>query len=188
MKEKVIKSQDLTMREVRPEDDFALLEIFNSDLVGQFVNKITDLESVQRLIERKISKYKDSLGGNFVVIDNLSQKIIGNADFKFDMDKKIAEFGYVINEKFWNKGYATKISKMLIQYAFEELKAEVVKADARLDNIASNKILSEKLKMKLENQQINDQNETYNYYVLDKKTYLENIENYNVNIIEQKIL
>lgn len=177
---KLIKSLNLTLRELCFEDDIALLEIFNSDAVGKYINKISNIDSIHKLIERKINKYKDSLGANFVIIENDSQKIVGNADFKVDVEKKIAEFGYVINEKYWNKGFATQATIILIKYAFEELNLDKVIADARQDNVASNKILSNKLNMKLDRKEKNEDNEVYNHYVLDKQTYFNNINKYEI--------
>lgn len=49
--------------------------------------------------------------------------------------------GYNLLPRFWNKGYATEITRCLIAYAFNNLKFERVEALADINNIPSCRVL-----------------------------------------------
>lgn len=49
--------------------------------------------------------------------------------------------GYNILPKYWNKGYATEITRAIVKYAFETLKVQRVEALAQEENIASRRVL-----------------------------------------------
>ncbi len=55
------------------------------------------------------------------------------------------EFGYWIGKPYWGRGYATEVSRRLLAFAFDELKAEYVNAGWFHDNPASGRVL-EKLR------------------------------------------
>lgn len=57
--------------------------------------------------------------------------------------------GYNLLPKYWNKGYATEVTKELIKFAFESLKVERIEALVILNNTPSCKVL-EKSGMVLE--------------------------------------
>ena len=52
------------------------------------------------------------------------------------------ELGYRFRKKYWGKGYATEITKKMIDYSFSELNLHKITADVWVENIASNKVLS----------------------------------------------
>ena len=58
-----------------------------------------------------------------------------------DVYRFSAELGYWIGEPFWNKGIATQAVKLMIQYAFEELKLLKVFAGVFEGNEASKRVL-----------------------------------------------
>ncbi|MGB0933448.1 MAG: GNAT family N-acetyltransferase [Lishizhenia sp.] len=55
--------------------------------------------------------------------------------------RKDPEIGYRLKEKFWNKGYATEISKALIEHIFQSTKHTKIIADCAVNNIGSSKVL-----------------------------------------------
>ena len=80
------------MRDLQPQDNRDWLEIFNSDNVGKFLNKI------DALILKKIAKYQDNAGSSISVIEKDSDKIIGNIELKVNSDNNTATLSYVFNE------------------------------------------------------------------------------------------
>lgn len=52
-----------------------------------------------------------------------------------------AELGYWIGEEYWNQGFATKASKLLIDHAFNDLSIEQIYATYRKDNMQSKRVL-----------------------------------------------
>lgn len=56
--------------------------------------------------------------------------------------------GYILDKKYWGKGYAVKGAEMLLKKAFYELNADKVIAEIRPENTASRKV-AKKLGMKI---------------------------------------
>lgn len=57
-------------------------------------------------------------------------------------DEGDRELGYRFRKPYWGKGYATEITKRMIEYSFAELKLNKITADVWVENKASNKVLS----------------------------------------------
>lgn len=89
--------------------------------------------------------YSQGYGIFAVVADG---KIIGEAGlFNSFENKKILELGYIIDEKYWNKGYGTEICSGLLNYGFNVLGVEKVVARMYPENTGSIRIC-EKLKFR----------------------------------------
>jgi len=76
---------------------------------------------------------------------------IGNISLQqIDLRNNSAEIAYLFGEKqYWNKGYANEASKLLIDYAFNELKLHRLYFGTHTENIGMQK-LGEKLRFKKE--------------------------------------
>lgn len=143
----VIITNRLILKSIQKEDCHDLLDILNSDEVGRFINKIDNLESVEKLIARKIEKYKINLGESFSVVEKASLKVIGNFELKINETEKYAEISYVFNDNFWNRGYATESALAVIDYVRNNLDVDRIIADCLENNLSSCHILKDKLKM-----------------------------------------
>lgn len=60
---------------------------------------------------------------------------------KFSMYNAAKYISYALSETYWGKGYMTEAVKRVVQYAFEELKIEVLTAFYYPDNIRSKRVL-----------------------------------------------
>jgi len=171
MKKSIITTERLTLRKLKKEDNIAWLRIFNSAEVGQFIHRIEDLDTINKIIDKIIKKYADNLGECFSIIENKTNQIIGNIGLKYDFQYNSAEISYVIDKNFWNKGFATESARALIKYAFIDLQIKRIIADARADNYASNRILSNKLSMKLIDSKTNKDGIMFNFYAINSDDY-----------------
>ena len=142
-----IVTERLILRPLKKEDNWDWLEIFNSKNVGKFISKIDNIEKIDKLIENRIEKYKAKKGQVFSIVEKNTAKVIGTIELKY-LDDNCAEISYVMNYKFWNKGFATESSKSLIDYAFNVLNAKKIVADCLETNMSSMHILKDKLQMK----------------------------------------
>ena len=75
-----------------------------------------------------VDKERDELkalarGYNFSIIDSKTNKVIGSGGFfNVDLVNKNAEFGLFIGDKtFWNRGYGTEASQLLLDFGFNVL-------------------------------------------------------------------
>lgn len=101
-------------------------------------------------------QYKTNGIGRFAVIDKESGEFIGWSGIKFITEEEnnhinFYEIGYRFREEFWGKGYAYEAAKAWRDYAFNQLKVDILYASAHIDNIGSRKIL-EKIGLNLKNE------------------------------------
>lgn len=55
--------------------------------------------------------------------------------------KNVYELGYRFLPEYWGKGYATETARAALNYAFNEIKTDVVYAMAVTENTGSNRVL-----------------------------------------------
>lgn len=99
------------------------------------------LRSEQQLKEVLV-RYGDSCIGFNALFEKSENVYIGEAGIlSLNRVADRCVIGYNLLPDYWGKGYATEISKSLIEYAFDELQVERVEALALKSNIASCKVL-----------------------------------------------
>lgn len=79
------------------------------------------------------------------VFEKNKNELIGLAGFLTNDDEE-RELGYRFRKDFWGRGYATEITKEMINYSFTFLNFEKITADVWIENIPSNKVLNKFLK------------------------------------------
>ncbi|GAB6430819.1 GNAT family N-acetyltransferase [Bacillus luti] len=80
------------------------------------------------------------------------------------------EIMYAISSAYQNNGYATKATKGMIEYLFENTNVTILNAIALISNIASNKVI-EKSGFTYKSQQTIE-NQLYNHYQLSKSEWI----------------
>jgi len=117
----------------------------NSDpIVMKYVGDGSTRNHKQMLkeIEVLMSYYKKRPGmGVWVVELKMSSEFIGAGGLTYNTNKAEVELGYRLQRDHWKKGYATELSKELLRYAFQNLKAGKVIASAHEKNLLSQKVL-----------------------------------------------
>lgn len=88
------------------------------------------------MLERFASGYEKDNNPFFVVFDEYDN-FIGRAGFAYAKEIDAIEIGYVIDHKYWGKGYATEIVKTLLAWAKENLEYNEVFAFTGVDHLAS---------------------------------------------------
>lgn len=139
--------KDYTMKDLK---NYFLLK--SSDEIWKYsTNQPTDdISMVETLLEKLVEKKTKPEIGFEALFEKESGKYIGEAgilSWSERYDRCV--IGYNLLPEFWNRGYATEISKALINFAFSKLHVERVEALAMEENVASCKVL-EKAGLKLE--------------------------------------
>lgn len=142
----ILETERLILRPMVETDLEDFYDIFSSDEVGRFVNKMSH-EAVERYFEKK--KVSEPNPFSFAVVLKESGKMIGTCGIKYNKDNNFGEISYVFNAKYWNNGYCTEACKQVMKYGFES-GMHRIEADCFEDNYASDKILREKLHMNYE--------------------------------------
>ena len=112
------------------------------------------IDEVIKVIDYVRSQYEKNNIGRFATIVKETNEFIGWTGIKFVDDHvengntNFYDYGYRLNENFWNKGYATEASKAWLDFGFNQMKIDKMNAYTHSENGASNHIL-EKVGMKL---------------------------------------
>ena len=158
----ILETDRLLLREMLLSDAEALFEMDSNPNVHQYLwNKpLTDISEVYLYIKSVREQYIQNNIGRFVVVLKATNELMGWAGLKYNtemVNNKIHfyDIGYRLNEKFWDKGYASEASFTWLDYGFNIMKIKVIQAAAHADNIGSNKIL-EKIGLKMTEQYMED--------------------------------
>lgn len=108
--------------------------------------------NTEEAIQRYLRYTDDPVFGNYFVLDNSTNKVIGLIKFVEEPAGTI-EIGYSVFEEHWGKGYATEIAEAMVTYAIENLKPEKIIGFVDSRNPASMRVL-EKVGLTKESQEI----------------------------------
>ena len=146
-----LETERLFLRPYRPED-FERVHLYGSlpdfsqyDVWGPNTEKDT-----HKFIADSIAKsQKDPMYEfEFAVCLKENELLIGGCGIRRDsQESQVANLGYAINPDFQSKGYATEVTKRLIEFGFKELNLAVIYATCDTRNTASFKVM-EKAGMK----------------------------------------
>jgi RimJ/RimL family protein N-acetyltransferase len=145
-----LESERLLYRPFELSDAQALFEIDSNPNVHKYLWQKPTLhinESIQ-IIEMVQKQYKENGIGRFATILKETGEFIGWTGIKFVNDHvengntNFYDYGYRLNEKFWNQGFATEATKVWLEYGFNEMKINEMNAYTHAENGASNHILS----------------------------------------------
>lgn len=135
----ITQTERCTVREMCIEDVDDLYELYDSPLVirymeGLFPEKEQEIQYIQDYI-KNVYEYYDF--GTWLVHRKEDGCLIGRAGFNYRPGFEEVEFGFVIGEPYWRKGYAYEVCSHLMEigklvYEFEKIQALVKK-----ENVAS---------------------------------------------------
>jgi RimJ/RimL family protein N-acetyltransferase len=147
-----IATERLRLRRSRPEDAEAISAYRTDPDVnrGQGWER-TDPDAVRADIEEMAHRDPGEPGGwvQFTVEDRASGRLVGDVGLSpADGEPGVIKVGYTIDPAFQRRGLATEAVAALVDYAFDTLGAEVVRAYADADNVASHRV-AERVGMRL---------------------------------------
>lgn len=124
-----IEGQRVVLREERPEDMKALVEMRN-DLETQAWSKTlppdyTERMYLKRFEERAFSFDRDD--GRFIIEDKQSGDFAGMISYSELEPRFSAVIGFVVPKPFWGTGIAFDAQEVLLKFLFEELGLRVIR-------------------------------------------------------------
>lgn len=133
-----IKNSLFTISPSTKEDIISLRNLYNNAEVMKYIPNSSQIWEVESVAE-KISKFqKDSIGIH--IVKTLNNNFLGEASI-FNYPKlNCYEIGFIIDQKFWGKGFGTLICSELIDYCINHLHAAKVFARMYSNNVASQKV------------------------------------------------
>jgi RimJ/RimL family protein N-acetyltransferase len=103
-------------------------------------------ESLQ-IIDYLLKQYNENGIGRYATFLKETGEFIGWTGIKYINDQvenvqtNIYDYGYRLNEPFWNKGYATEATTFWLDHGFNTMKISIMNAYTHAENGASNHIL-----------------------------------------------
>ncbi|MDV3753037.1 GNAT family N-acetyltransferase [Elizabethkingia anophelis] len=167
------------MRPFEERDAEGLFLLDSNPEVMKYVGGVvsTKIEQSQQMIEFIQKQYKENGVGRLAVIEKSTNTLIGWSGLKYLTSeingmKNVYELGYRFLPEYWGKGYATETARAALNYAFNEIKTDVVYAMAVTENAGSNRVL-QKLGFEELGTFLDDGDLCY-WYKLEKEKYKQN--------------
>jgi len=145
----VFELGDIRLRKPRIEDAEAIFEYASDPAVAHFADwpiRDTIGQIVDSLHER-IEKWGNGSEFYWIIAETENDTAIGS--FSCTIHGSAAEIGYVVNKKYWGKGYATKAAKAVLHWLKSNPALKRVFATCDTENVASARVL-EKIGMQRE--------------------------------------
>jgi len=132
---------NVKLRKYKKEDLSGHLELF---LMNNIYNEIDEKIKKQERdwLNKVIENYKKENPEFFVMAIILDEKLIGNLVIeKIDYKNRVADIGFWIGKKYWNKGVATEGLDIFLDRIAKKFKFKKIFANCGIKNIASGKVL-----------------------------------------------
>ena len=145
----ILETERLLLRPLELSDAQTMFAMDNNPEVHKYLwqKPTLAIEETIKTIEYVRTQYETHNIGRFATILKETGEFIGWTGIKFVHDHiengntNFYDYGYRLNEKFWNKGYATEASIAWLDYGFNQIKIDKMNAYTHNDNGASNHIL-----------------------------------------------
>ncbi|KZE69270.1 alanine acetyltransferase [Fictibacillus phosphorivorans] len=144
-----LSSQNIYIRLLTVDDAEAMvnLQLENREFFSQFAMERNDdfytLENQQKRLQMLVENAKQDLDYYFGIFTTGDDELIGTVNLFAVMRGSIqsAWLGYFLDEKHNGKGYTTEAVRLIVKYAFDELKLHRVEAGVMPHNIGSIRVL-----------------------------------------------
>jgi aminoglycoside 6'-N-acetyltransferase len=147
-----IVTERLVLRRSRPDDAGAISAYRSDPEVHRYQGwERTDVQGVLEEIDAMADRTLGEPGGwvQLSVEERGTGKLVGDVGMSpADGDPGVIKIGYTMDPAYQGRGYATEAVAALVAFAFEELRAEVVRAFASAENLPSIRV-AEKVGMRL---------------------------------------
>jgi [ribosomal protein S5]-alanine N-acetyltransferase len=145
----ILETERLILRPFEISDAEALFEMDKNPEVHNYLwqKPVIYIQEVYDYIDMVQQQYVDHKIGRFSTIIKDTNELIGWTGIKYvtghieNGNTNFYDYGYRLNQKFWNKGYATEASKAWLDYGFQEMKIDKINAYTHAENGASNHVL-----------------------------------------------
>lgn len=152
----ILETERLLLRPLELSDAQAMFAMDNNPIVHKYLwqQPTQTIEETIKVIENVQRQYAENKIGRYATILKETGEFIGWTGIKFVNDHvengntNFYDYGYRLNEPFWNKGYATEATKFWLDYGFKKMEIDKMNAYTHAENGASNRVLS-KCGMKL---------------------------------------
>ncbi len=142
----ILQSERLVLKEISP-DDLDNIHLLHSIPEVDEYNTLgvpKNLDVTRKIVEDIINEQKISPQKSYTwnIVLKRTSEFIGLAGMNLSRDKyRIGEIYYKLMPVHWKKGYATEVSKRLIQCGFADFNLHRIEAGVATENTSSIKVL-----------------------------------------------
>ncbi|MGX7244119.1 GNAT family N-acetyltransferase [Enterococcus quebecensis] len=139
---KIIENEQLYLREFTSDDFDDLCQILEDKETMYAYEAPFTKEKVKDWLTWNMTSYKENGFGLWAIIDQTSHAFVGQCGIVYsDVESEsLLEIGYLVNKRYWNRGYASSASQLCLTYAKHELHAKRIHSIIRDNNSASQKV------------------------------------------------
>ncbi|CAG9621924.1 GNAT family N-acetyltransferase [Sutcliffiella rhizosphaerae] len=151
MKNTVMSTERLTLREMNKDDVGNLMEIFSDPVAMKYYPSTKDKSQTMEWIEWTLNNYNQYGVGLWIVEDKVTGDFLGQCGLvPQEVDGEIEmEIGYLFVRSAWGNGYATEAALACKNYGFEQMKLRKIISLPDVDNVPSTKV-AERIGMNIE--------------------------------------
>ena len=120
---KTIETTRLLLREWRPDDAEAMVAYARSPLVGPAAGWKPH-ESIDET--REYLQHTSEKGDTWALVLKSENRVIGSVGLHDKGIPAAREIGYVMHPDYWGNGYMTEAVKAVLDFAFDELKLDII--------------------------------------------------------------
>ena len=135
-----IRTRRLLMRPLHADDAPGMYAIYSDPETMRYwsSNRIAELQEAAQMVSQDLQLQFGGTAAFWAVVLPKTGRVIGKFTlFHIDRDNRRAELGYVLNRRFWGKGYGSELLGALLQTCFEHFELHRLEADIDPDNAAS---------------------------------------------------
>ena len=139
----ILESKRLYLKEFTNDNEDNLFRLNgNADVMKYIRPPETDINIIKKLINKIIKYYRDNPGlGVWAGYEKQSDKFIGFFELAHLDTTDEIEVGYRLFKEYWGKGYATEMTKVLIDYGFNTMGLNQIAGITHPENFASQNVL-----------------------------------------------
>ena len=139
-----ITLEPLGMKHLETVHEYAS-DIENTRYMGHLPNET--IEETKAFLEQKEAEWQKEVPGSYEFAVLLGDVHIGAVCAYLNEERTEAEIGWIINKKYWKKGYAIEAATLLVDFCKKELNIHKFTAVCDTENVGSYRVM-EKLGMK----------------------------------------
>jgi RimJ/RimL family protein N-acetyltransferase len=137
-----IETSRTVLRPVMESDAEAIFRGYSSSTTGILLmnfERHTAIEQAADLARLCARCWEDGSGYPWAVIAKATGEFLGVVEMRISPPK--AEFGYVICERYWGRGYATEACQAVVDWVLAQPQMYRIQATCHPDNLASARVL-----------------------------------------------
>jgi [ribosomal protein S5]-alanine N-acetyltransferase len=140
----ILEGERVLLREFTLDDAPAVYEYGSDPDVIRYLDwgPTRTVAEATEFLEGVRMQYQEGTGLVLAVVERATGQVAGNvALMGIDLRRRRAEIGYVLNRRFWGRGYITESGLLLLNHAFTEMQLDEVIAYVDPTNEPSRQVL-----------------------------------------------